>query len=421
MKRRKKLKINEFKALLDRLTETFEKENKDMLDVYSVKWFGINGNTDDYSIYQSLMQRVKPSGVYSAKYLYDKYRELKKNEGNTSYLITVSHFYVNCWLKYIDEESMQAVMSKQPITERAYSGYYYDPISHEVCTFELTFSDVKGDWMELEASAVVDGSTFTGKGGLNRPFVEFQLSCQKKEEQRRLRIEVAYRNKLHSDASLDGAMTVYDGFGCRVTVMEVCLLPNAQVKEKELDAIRYIRLNHQAFSVEPKPLKRHGYGFIGIYIVWRFDSNGNIVQTKLVIREDLSATLFLSIHDEPRDNEQACRIFVLNPPNNDRLHIKTHRDKHAANPEYLINSAIVYFGSELTYGHFSSVGIKEESPYGANLVFRRVSKNASDDHDNPEWMPKIIKRDEIETYVDEDGELIAMLGKLRRKQERPSQ
>lgn len=420
MKRRKRLKINEFKALLDRLTETFEQENKDRLDAYSVKWFGINGHTDAYSIYQSLMQKVKPSGVYSAKYLYEKYRELKKNESDIGHLISVNHFYLNCWLRYIEEDSMQAVMVKQPSVERVYKGYYYNPINHEVCTFELIFNDPKGDWTNLEASAVVDGSVFTGKGGLNRPFVAFQLDCQK-EEQRRLCIEVAYRDKLHPNASLDGVMTVYNGFGCRITVMEVCLLPSGLVQEKQLDAIRYIRLNHQAFSVAPRPLERYGYKFVGVYLAWRFDRDGNIVQTKLVIREDLSATLYLSIHEEDRDNEQVCRLFVLNPPDDDRLHIETYRDKYAANPAYLINSAIVNFGSELTHGHFSSAGIEKEEPYGTDLVFLRVSENPSDDHNKSEWAPEIIEKKSIKTHIAEDAALQIMFEKLRRRREQQSQ
>lgn len=413
-----KLELQQFKTLMDRLTEAFEEENRGKLTLHSMKWFGINGETDGYNICKSIIARTNPQGIYSPKYLYNRRNELKKIERQGGGCVSINDFYLDCWLKYIGEESVQAMMNKQPSLQREYKGYYYDPTKHEVCTFELFFKDLKNDWRELEATVAFNGKSFVGKGGLNPPFVEFLLDCQRKDEKERMRIDVTPQDTLlDNNVPLDGVMTTYYSYRSRIVTSEVRLLPKALVKDQELNAIRYITLNHQAFSVLPKETQRHDYSFIGVYLVWRFDRSGNIVQTKLVIREDLSATLYLDLHTEDKDNEQVCRLFVLNPSNGGRLHIETYRDGKAANPALLINSAIVNFGYKLTNGHFSSVGIGEEEPYGMDLVFFKVSEKPADEQDKEEWAPKIIRKENIEQYIEGDAERLAMFRKLRHKQE----
>ena len=161
-------------------------------------------------------------------------------------------------------------------------------------------------------------------------------------------------------------------------------------KEEEiLNVKRYLNLHRNNFWVRPTPIDLEEIlikksipvdlisHLVGVYRVWRFDKDYNIVESKIIIEDDYKSTCYNNHFNHSHFKKQVCLIKVNKflKSRNETICISTHPFKGTATLAYIILDMVSPLnwneedGKYLT-GSISFVGQENINPMQSSIVFK---------------------------------------------------
>ncbi len=347
--------------------------------------------------------------------MYNKRQEAKREKVEE---ISIKEFYETIYLYYLNFNNWQEFRDSFELETnwKQFQCFYYSFKRHEVGTFivQLGFGEqvrqarVRGFHDEtdnyLEGTAKHEYGRLDVKVSNNKNYEITLIATTGTERLENLK----YMHCAFLTVSSIGFPISHRGFLIKVD--------SDEIEENDLLKVkRYMMLKRKVLRVPSKvifkldDLQINGNNavdeishMIGTYRIWRYNEKGDIVQSKLTIKDDYTTTLYSSLYRGGL-NTQTCVISISTQFN--------HELCLSAHPAGIGTQVISYAIIEIPYtdnykfihGVFCTVGVGQEKSIGRNMILYMDETN---------FEPKIINKDEIEDMIQEHADLHLLQSKL---------
>jgi len=351
----------------------------------------------------------------NGKYLYNKMQEVEDEKTKE---IKLNDFYETIYLKYLGYKDLEAFQdaNARAIAWTHYECFYYSFKNHAVQSFGMKLS-FEAD--EIRARI---------KGFHDETEEQLEGTAEHKNGRLHIRAFNASGYEIFLVATLGNerpqqlqymycAFLTVSSAGFPVSHRGMLLKTNDQPLNEEsmLRVKRYMMLKRQSirapfrtlYALEDLKVNSNNSvdriaHLVGTYRVWRYDDEGNIVQSKLTIADDYTTTLYSDLFTK-EFNEQIC-LLDISTEYNHRLCISTH-------PSNTSTQIIYYAMVEIPHkrrvkylnGVFCSVGAGREKSIGRDMVLY---------NDKSEFKPTLIEKEEIKGFVDGKPDLQILRSRL---------
>ncbi len=341
-------------------------------------------------------------------------------------------FYAELFLKYAGYNSVQEIEMDMVKKERSaaptlpeaqtiviYQGFYYHFPSHNVETFELEIDYFSGEEFVIKQRNFhrsIGEETYSGKGYLTIDGKIFASLKQPKTE-RRFEMVISSGRSPHSEEAMLSSITTITSHNQIISVEALLIQEPLLIEDPSLEENirRYLFLHRYGFRLKEsrlnfKSLKANAidvqtlYPMIGVFRVWRFDNEFNIIQSKLVIDRHYKTMCYTDQYPPNKNhyNTQFCILRVTTPLNRaPRLFITTHPEGRTEIISQLVIN-VLKEDDKITGGVLLYFNPKEGMAYGRALAMLK------EEYTDDEIELKTIPAEEIKATSQGNRDLVLL-------------
>jgi hypothetical protein len=420
-----------FKILHQRITEKFERTCREQgLDIPTLnyQYYGYGKFDEETPSIASFMKKYSPVEAFlekinegrpaynkydiNGKYLYDRLRDCSRKKKRE---IQLTSFYREVYSLYLDcqnfEEFRRRFLPKSDT--RLYSGYYFAELDHEVRQFKMKIEFEGGGGYRLSIWRLYDyegEKVYTGDGMLLNQCLYAQLKAGGMQD-RIIQVVASVGPDFSSDREVVCLSLQTVGPDLYPISTQALLLNdhtgNGRLDEPHLELRRYTNLTRKNFRNSFSAIRNFRElrlpnqlhvnfldPLVGTFRVWRLDEKGDIVQTRMEIKEDYS-TFWYSKYYRNLVPEKQLGYLNVSTIFDSQLSLSFHPEGSTTPLSYAILK-IPEAGNRLLRGGFCTLG-PHDSEFELNKIFLLKERVARDD-----WSPCSLSVKEAKDQARQD-------------------
>ncbi len=369
---------------------------------------------------------------YQGRRLHDLYTILFEKDDKQSQ--SSDRDYADIFLKYAGYNSIEELEGE--LAEKAsnhltpeeeiihYKGYFFNYSKHCISEFDMNIDYVGYPHFAIEQNHfhnLPNQPPFKGIGKLSNDGKIFASLHQKGNSKEFKIIIDSGGNPKAEPAMICSIQTISTYY--RVISVEAIILKKELIAthpEYVRDINRYLFLHRYCFRLKKPPLNLISLKarrinvkaidqMIGVFRVWRFDEDFNLIQSKIVIDDNYMAMCFTKQYEGEQENynTQYCTLKVTDHQGNSSLCITTHPRKSI---EIISQMVIKVFDKNSEYPPKITGGVITLTNHQQNFASGRAIVMMKEDSLSFEL--ETIEKDKIGAYIENDRDLVMLFTTL---------